>query len=113
MTIARPWWCTPLVQPLRPVAERVDGEHRGQQDLGGAAADEQPAAVDVVGQGAAPESEHDERHQLGDPDRTDREVGAGQPVDLEGDRDVGDHPAEVEDGAGDEEQPEVTRLAQG
>ena len=36
----------------------------------------------------------------------------GQVVDLERDRDVRHHPAEVEDGAGDEQQPEVARLAQ-
>ena len=77
-----------------------------------AGADQQLAPVDVVGQRAAVQAEDDQRHQLDQADRADREVGAGQRVDLERDGDVGDHRAEVEDRAGDEQQPEVARLAQ-
>ena len=75
-------------------------------------ADEQLAPVDVVGQRAAVQAEDDQRHQLDEADRADREVGAGQRVDLVGDRDVADHRAEVEDRAGVEQQPEVARGAQ-
>ena len=46
------------------------------------------------------------------PERADREVGAGELVQLVGHRDVGDHPAEVEHGAGDEQQAEVPGLPQ-
>ena len=87
-------------------AERVPGEYGGQRAWASRARPE-PAPVDVVGEGAAVQPEDDERHQLDEADGADREVRAGQRVDLERDRDVADHRAEVEDGAGDEQQPEV------
>ena len=64
----------------------------------------------MVGQRSAVQAEEDQRDQLHQADRTDREVGVRELVDLEGDGDVGHHPAEVEDGAGDQEQAEVTVL---
>ena len=60
----------------------------------------------------AVQAEDEERDELGDAEGADREVGAGELVELVGDGDVGDHPAEVEDGAGGEQQPEVARGAQ-
>ena len=96
----------------RLVAEGVPRQHRGEAALGDARADEQPAPVDVVGQGAAVQPEHHQRHELDDADRADREVGAGERVDLVGHRDVRHHRAEVEDRAGHEQQPEVARGAQ-
>ena len=91
------------------VAERVDGEHGGEHGLADARPDEQAAAVHVVGERAAVQPEHHQRHQLDQADRADGEVGARQVVDLERDRDVGDHPAEVEDRPRQEQQPEVPR----
>ena len=90
--------------------EGVDREPGRERRLGDAGPDQQEPAVDVVGERAAVEAEDDQRDQLHQADGTDRQVGAGELVDLEGDGDVGHHPAEVEDGAGDQEQAEVTML---
>ena len=64
----------------------------------------------MVGERAAVQAEDDQRDQLDEADGADREVGVGELVDLVGDGDVGHHPAEVEDRAGDQEQAEVTML---
>jgi hypothetical protein len=77
--------------------------------LGQAGADEDPAPVGVVGQRAAPQAEDDERHEFDDAEDTDGEVAAGEVIELPREGDVGDHAAEVEDGAGQEESPEVRR----
>ena len=92
--------------------ERVGSQHRGRDRLRHAGGHQEPLAVDVVGQRAAVQAEDHQGHQLDEPDGADGEVGAGDPVDLERDGDVGDHRAEVEDGAGHEEQAEVARGAQ-
>ena len=91
----------------RPLLEGVDGEERGDDGLRDTRDDEQPAAVDVVGERAAVQPADEERDELDEPDEADGGVGAGERVELVGDRDVADHPAEVEHGPGGEEQPEV------
>ena len=60
------------------VPERVQGQHRDERRLGDPTPDQQPAAVDVVGQRPAVQAEDDQRHQLHEADRADGEVGAGQ-----------------------------------
>ena len=85
-------------------------EPGGEGRLGDAGPDQQQPAVDVVGERAAVQTEDDQRDQLDQADGADREVGVGELVDLEGDGDVGHHPAEVEDRPGDQEQAEVTML---
>ena len=79
-------------------------------DLRDAGPHQEGPPVHVVGQRAAPETEDDERDELDHADRADDEVRPGQVVELERHGDVGDHPAEVEDRAGEEQQPVVARL---
>jgi hypothetical protein len=94
------------------VAERVDREDDREGRLRQARAHEELPAVDVVRQRSAVQAEDQQRPELDEADRADGEVGAGQRVDLERDRDVGDHLPEVEDPARPEQQPEVPRGAQ-
>ena len=99
--------------PLSTVKTRLyQGLSVLRKHLSDAGADEQPPPVDVVGQRTAVQAEEEQGQELHEAEGADREVGAGQPVDLVGQRDVGHHPAEVEHGAGEEEQPEVARRPQ-
>ena len=90
---------------------RVDQQQRGQRHLGDAGAHQHRPTVDVVGQRPAVQPEHQQRQQLDEPHQADREARAGELVELERQRDVADHPAEVEHRAGTEQQPEVARGA--
>ncbi len=69
-------------------------------------------AVDSVGKRAAEKRRHEQRPELREPEQTDDERGAGQPVHLEGQRDVGDHRAEERDSPRGDEQPELAMAAQ-
>ena len=97
---------------LRRRQEGVHHQQRGEDDLRGPGGHEHDAAVEVVCQRASPEAEHDQRNQLDDAERANGEVRTRQLVELVGHSDVRDHPAQVEDGPGPEEQPEVARLTQ-
>ena len=66
-------------------------EQPARQQLG---AEQQLAAVDGVGGGAAEEGGEQQRHQLHRAEQPDREGRAGELEDLEGDGDVGDHAAD-------------------
>jgi hypothetical protein len=83
---------------------REQGCHDRLCDPGG---DKELPPVHMVGERAPVEAAHQQRQQLDEADQPHRRVRAGQRVELVGDRDVGDHPAEVEDRPGDEQQPEV------
>jgi uncharacterized membrane protein YdfJ with MMPL/SSD domain len=97
---------------VRLVPEGVHCQDPCERRLGDTGPHQQLASVDVVGQRAAVQPEHDQRRQLCQPDGTDREVRAGQRVDLVGDRHIADHRAEIEDRAGVEQEPEVERGAE-
>jgi hypothetical protein len=92
-------------------AEGVGRQHRGERSLAHTGPHEEAAAVDVVGLRAAEQFEDDEGDRLDEADGADGEVGPRQVVDLERDRDVGHHPAEGEDRAREEQQPEPSRRA--
>ena len=111
-TTRAPTATTKITQTSGSSRNALTGQDRGEHRLPDAGPDQQPAPVDVVGERAAVQPEDDDRHELDEADRADREVGAGQRVDLVGHRDVADHRAEVEDRAGEEQQPEVTGGAQ-
>ena len=90
----------------------VGHQPRREQHLRGTGDDEHQATVDVVGEGAAIQPEHHQRDELDDAQGTDREVGPGQLVELEGQGDIADHAAQVEHVARPEQEAEVTGLAQ-
>jgi hypothetical protein len=74
--------------------------------------DEQPAAVERVRERSAHQCERDERDQLDERERGDRERGAGQVVDLKRQRDLDDPRAEILRGLAEPEPAECRVLAQ-
>ena len=97
---------------LRVRQQRVDQQHAGQQQHRHLAGHQHVLAVPGVGERAAPEAEHDHRHQLGDAEQPGQRERPGQLLDLERQGDVGGDAAEVRDQARGPDQPEVAGLAQ-
>ncbi len=74
--------------------------------------DDEPPALDRIGERAPDDREHEHRHERTETEQADRERRVRQLVDLERHDGRHDLVAEVGDGLPDEEQPEVARLVE-
>jgi len=93
--------------------ERLGQILGADHDQGDLAVEEQPAAVETVGEGAAEERGDDQRAELGGADQPGEEGRAGDHEHLVGERDEGRLGAEAGDQRAHREQAEIPRLAQG
>ena len=96
-----------LPRPSRVCASRPERHHPGD-DRG---PEVQRAAVDDVGDRAAVQPEHDDRHQPGEAEEADVERGVRQGVDLHRHGDLGEHRTD-ERGALADQQPPVGHALQ-
>ncbi len=94
-------------------SRRGDRQGGGDRDQGELAEEQQAAAVEAVGEGAAEERGDDQRAELGGADQADEEGRAGDHEHLVGERDQGRLGAEAGDQRARREQAEIARLAQG
>ena len=100
-----------------PQQRRIAGE-RDRRQPGGCGDEpdlheqQQHAAVEAVGDGAAEERHRDQRHQLDRPEQAGEERRPGLEVDLERQRDEHGLRAEPGDELSEDEQPQVARGAQ-
>jgi hypothetical protein len=91
------------------VAEQHGHDHRGAQ----LREHHKQPPVERVRQRPADQRDGEDRHELADPERTDRERRAGQVVHLERQRDEGDHRAEERHELPEEQQPELAAAQRG
>ena len=97
----------------RRAERRGDRQGGGDRDQGELAEEQQPTAVDAVGEGAAEERGDDQRAELGGADQADEEGRAGDHEHLVGERDQGRLGTEAGDQRARREQAKIPRLAQG
>ena len=97
---------------LRLGEQRVGDQRESEREQRGVGDQHEPAAVVRVGQRAAEQRRDQQRGQLREPEQPDDERRASQVVDLERDRDEGDHRARERDGLARVEQPELAVPAQ-
>ena len=82
-------------------------EHQREDEQRRVGEQHEPAAVVRVGERAAEQRGAEQRDELGEPEQADHQRRAREVVDLERDRDVGDHRARERHGLADVEQPEL------
>jgi hypothetical protein len=85
---------------------RVDGERHRDEREADLAGEEQPAAVDGVGDGAADDRRDEERDERGQVKQPDRKRGVRQLEKLVGNGDPGDLAGEKRDPLSEEQAPE-------
>jgi hypothetical protein len=97
----------------RRAGRRGHRQSGGDRDQGVLAEEQQAAAFEAVGEGAAEERGDDQRPQLGEADQPGEEGRAGEHEHLVGQRDQRRLGAEPGDHGAQRDQAEVARLAQG
>jgi hypothetical protein len=92
--------------------ERVSDQQERHDREPGLGAEQEPAAVDRVGDRAADDRDDEERHERAEAQQADGERRVGQIVELDRDGDKGDLAADVRDRLAGPQTPERRRVAE-